>query len=575
MNGPQTKTEVQSRMVLLLLLQNLHKTAATISEVLVQFFYEAGVRYAFGVCGAGIAYFLDALQNSKIKVIHNRHESGSSFCATEASLALNQPVLVYVTVGPGLTNVLTGIFGARFEGAKVILVSASSPVEKYGMGAIQETSPFTFPQEGLFTSGVLFHYATTLVNASQLSQIQRQIQIGINSPQSFVAHISLPADVQSAKIQNPPKFDILKKNFLGCTASQEEIENCSKILQRGGPFAIWVGFGARNSSHEVLRLAESTGAAVMCTARGKGIFPEDHPQFVGVTGIAGHDSVLQYMEKVQPQVTLVLGTRLHEHSSSFDQKMVPRSGFIHVDIDHCIPGKNFAKVISIHSEIKLFLQALLRYFRKIGSLMNVYDFPQVKFPLPSVNSGKIRPEILMRGIQKVIVDGSDSIVMAEPGNSLVWAIHYLKFTQPNRFRASIFFGAMGHFTCGVVGASLVQNKKAVAIVGDGAMLMQNEIHTAVQQKIQAVWIVLNDAAYNIIRQGQTKIGLNCRNTQFDQVDFVALAKSLGAGGLMLKKESKIETVLKAAMEMDGPVVVDVFIDPEIRAPIGQKIIWQS
>ncbi len=92
------------------------------------------------------------------------------------------------------------------------------------------------------------------------------------------------------------------------TATEETIAKCVQLLSEG-LFAIWVGFGARGAAKEIRQLAERTGAAVMCSPRAKGIFPEDHPQFIGVTGFGGHESVFRYMQEYRPLRTLVLGTR--------------------------------------------------------------------------------------------------------------------------------------------------------------------------------------------------------------------------------------------------------------------------
>ena len=82
---------------------------------------ELGVRHAFGVSGGAISFFWSALGGTGIEVTHFRHESGAAFAACEASIASGRPVVVFVTTGPGLTNVLTGVYASRHEAARVIL----------------------------------------------------------------------------------------------------------------------------------------------------------------------------------------------------------------------------------------------------------------------------------------------------------------------------------------------------------------------------------------------------------------------------------------------------------------------
>jgi acetolactate synthase I/II/III large subunit len=137
-------------------------TSVAIGEVVVKMLQDIGVTHAFGVSGGGIAPLWTILERSPIEVLHFRHEAGAAFAAVESYFANGRPVAVFTTTGPGLTNVLTGMFAARSEGAKIILLSGSTPAQQRGRWAIQETSAHTMPISGIFTSGPLFHYATSL-----------------------------------------------------------------------------------------------------------------------------------------------------------------------------------------------------------------------------------------------------------------------------------------------------------------------------------------------------------------------------------------------------------------------------
>src|SRR5213075_2325685 len=143
------------------------------------------------------------------------------------------------------------------------------------------------------------------------------------------------------------------------------------------------------------------------------------------------------------------------------------------------------------------------------------------------SQGLVRPEALMDTLQDRVVDASDAIVLAESGNSFLWATHRLRFSTPHRYRMSDNVGAMGHAAAGVVGVALVTGRKAVAVVGDGAVLMTNEINTAVKFGAPAVWVVLNDARYGMCEQGMESLGLSA-DAEFPQVDFVAFARAQGA-----------------------------------------------
>jgi acetolactate synthase-1/2/3 large subunit len=171
----------------------------------------------------------------------------------------------------------------------------------------------------------------------------------------------------------------------------------------------------------------------------------------------------------------------------------------------------------------------------------------------------------MQAIQRVVIEKHDCLVLAESGNSFTWATHYLRFIKPGRYRVSTGVGSMGHCSTGVVGAALAGNRTAVAIVGDGALLMNNEISTAVKLGVPAVWIVLNDARYNMCEQGMAALGLHA-DARIPPVDFTMLARALGAEGETVQSEVELDRSLEAAITARRPFVLDARIDPACVAP---------
>lgn len=539
----------------------------SVAQSVVKLMEELGIDSAFGVSGGAMATLWGAMSDSdRIEVIHCRHESGATFAASEASLATNKPVTAFSTAGPGLTNALTGMFAARGEGAKVLLISACTSAPQQGRWAIQETSALTLPTAGLFTSGALFNYATVVQSAEQLPQIARRLALGFSQPEGFVAHLSFPTAVQAQPVKtNLPEAQVLDNTP---NPSDAVIKTCAKRLAKA-PFAIWLGYGARHAAKEILELAEKTGAAVMCSPRGKGVFPESHPQYLGVTGLGGHGSVFSYMQEQKPLWTLVLGTRLGEPTSFWSQSMVPQKGFIHVDIDSQVPGVAYSWVetLPVQADIGAFVRALMPQLDALQSAKR--ETSQIPTPeRDEVTAGEpncVRPEILMQMIQQEVVESSDAVVLAESGNSFTWSTNLLRFDRPNRYRVSTGAGSMGHAVTGVVGAAYACNGKAVAITGDGSMLMNNEISTAVKYNIPAVWIVLNDARYNMCFQGMALLGLN-GDALMPQTDFVMIARGMGADGIHVTQESELKEALAKAMAASGPFVVDVRIDASRQAP---------
>lgn len=541
------------------------------SDAFVEILAELGIEHAYGISGGAIVPFYDALSRSQLSVIHCRHEAGAAFAALEDSLASGRPTVVFTTTGPGITNALTGLVAARWEGAKVLFISAATPLAQTGRGAFQDTSFHTLPV-GLFTAGSVFDYVETVAAPEQLARVARRLETGLAKVGGFVAHVSVPTDLQRAEVTRDRGVRRGSLMRMGC--DPEAVASIAQELRdtSAGPTAIWVGFGARSAAPQIRALAERLGAAVMSSPRGKGVFPESHPQFIGVTGFAGHSHVKSWIERHRPQRVLVLGTRLGEFTTFWDPRMVPDQGFIHVDIDPDAGGEAYplAYTRTVQAEIGAFVRALLEQLDDhVPSAMpgRGYLGPQ---RLDPIEDRRVRPTFLMQCVQDGVVDAG-ARVMTEAGNAFAWGNHLLRFDEPNRYRVSTGFGSMGHAVTGVIGAALAEpGRKAVAIAGDGAMLMNSEISTAVQYGLPAVWIVLNDSQYGMIDHGMRHGGYAPESVSMPSTDFVAIARAMGADGVAVRDESELAAALEQAMRAEKPFVVDVHIDPNQRAPFLER-----
>ncbi|MBK9030930.1 MAG: thiamine pyrophosphate-binding protein [Myxococcales bacterium] len=546
--------------------------AATVSTVLVDTLRRLGVTHAFGVMGGAIAPFFHAVAHSELITLHTRHEGGAAFAAIEASLATRRPVLVFTTAGPGLTNALTGMVAARWEGAHVIFVSAATVAANRGRVATQETTAATIGGAGLFLPGGGLHLAATIDHPAQLGPIASQLATGLARPGGFVAHLSLPIDLQAAPCA--PVMH-LQRAALTATCPPAAIAEHAALLADTRP-VVWLGFGSRHAASAIRALVERLDARVMCSPRAKGVFPEDHPRFLGVTGIGGHARVDELLAADRPAYTLVLGTRMGESSSFWSSDLTPSQAFVHVDVEPAVFGVAYpgVRTVPVAAEIGGYVDGLLAALGPApAAAPPVAALPPLvpRGPrAPARTSGPVRPQYLIEELQRLVIDGSDAWLMAESGNSFCWASHYLRFAEPGRFRMSPGFGSMGHATTGVVGAALARRGKAVALVGDGAMMMQNELHAAVQYRADALWIVLNDAAYLMCAQGMRVMGWEPFACELPRVDFAGLARAIGAAGERVTTELEVGPALERALAARGPFVLDVTIDPREAPPSGRR-----
>jgi acetolactate synthase-1/2/3 large subunit len=541
----------------------------TASDALIEGLRLIGTQHAFGVIGGALVPFYDALVRSPLGVVNCRHENGAAFAALEAALASDAPALVFTTTGPGLTNVLTGALTARWEGAKLLVVSGCTATARRGRFTLQESNAHTLGAD-VYVPGGVFDYAVALEDVDELPRVMRTLARGFASRRGFVAHVAMPLSVQAS--QAPA---------IGLTIPATEVApnaaTIAEVVDRlREPFAIWLGYGARHASDPIRELVNRTNAPVLVTPRAKGVFPEDDPRYLGVSGAFGSDPDLaERLRSAKVERLLVLGTRLGEVSSGYCDDLIPPGGLIHVDLDADVPGSAFPQVetLVVQAEIGEFMRSLLE--RLPDERPRSIDFtprPEIE-RLSARVEPRIRPQYLMQCIQERIVERSQSVILSESGNAFAWTARHLAFTTPHRYRQSGLFCPMGHVSAGVLGTAAVTRRRAVAVVGDGAFLMQNEISTAAQTGAEVTWIVLNDARYGMVDQGLRSLGYKDASVDmvFPEVDFLGMARALGADGARVWREHQLADALEWAMTARGPFVLDVLIDPDEPAPFRNRL----
>ncbi|MEP7123373.1 MAG: thiamine pyrophosphate-dependent enzyme [Byssovorax sp.] len=544
----------------------------TVSRFIGRELHRLGIRDAFGVLGGGIAPFADGLIRAPIRLVHTRHESGAVFAAIEAHFASDRPTAAVVTTGPGLFNALNGAMAARADGAKVLLVSGATARHQLGRGAVQETGPHTMPA-GLTEAGLIFHSAARPESLAEVVGFLQRLAVAWAQPGGHVAHLALPWTLQTQILDAAALPTVATWTVARSAPTAELLDACLDALASGAA-ALWLGHGARGAAAELRAFAEATSLPVLCSPRAKGVFPEDHPLYVGTSGAGGHPAVARFFAGTRPDTLLVVGSRLGEVTTFLSAAATPGRRWIHVDIDPSACGAAFPGVpgIAVVSDAGQFARALLARLavpgrRPLGQRFTPTSHVERPPPLAPRPVGDVRPAFLMQALQDHVIDRSDAVIMSEAGNSFTWCNYALRFPGPGRYRTSAAWGSMGHFTCGPVGAALASARRVVAVVGDGAMLMQNELSTAVAYQASAVWIVLNDAQLGLNEHGMRALGMEGIETQLPRTDFVALARSQGADGVAVTCETELADALQRALAATGPFVIDVRTDRSVPSPI--------
>lgn len=531
-----------------------HPPRATVAARLVTLFHELGARSAWGICGREIvpvwhALLASAGTPSAIRAFHGRHESGMGFAAAMSSVLSGRPVVVYVTTGPGLTNVLTSLHSARAAGARLILVSPVTPTAERGRLGIQETGPSGLGGDALHRPGDVFDHVTVLESPDQLPALAGQLAAGLAGAGAFLGHVAIPTSLQGSETDVVPIAPAVDRPLPAPAAGlADEIAE----LLAADPFFLWVGWGARHHAARVRRLAELTGAPVVCSPRGLGI-ADRCTSFLGVTGNGGRPTLPDELAALGVRRALVLGTDLDEATSAWAPGLAPAGGFVHVDLDPAVFGRAYpqAPTLGVQADIGLVLDALLARADRL--------------PRRVVAAGPIDPATVMASVQRLVVDGTDLPVLADPSSPMFWGARHLVFPEPNRWLTENAFGPLGFASAAVLGAAAATGA-AVALCGDGAVHMQDEISTAVQYGLRARWIVLNNSGMAIVRHGMAANGRDLHDADYPPTDFAAVARAKGAEAIRVTAAGALDDAIAAALAADGPFLVDVVVARDAVAP---------
>jgi acetolactate synthase-1/2/3 large subunit len=533
----------------------------TVALQLVDVLREFGVNMVFGIPGGTVSPLYKALmERPDIRIITAKHETGAMFLAIGYTVATGRPGVVLTIAGPGITNALTGLASAYYEGLPVIHIAGEVPVSAFGRGALQEGS--TTALDSVSLARRITKFSTQINRAGSAAATLRKALSTAFSGRRGPAFVSIPLDVSGASAPLQKITGAVRSSFEidghACRRALELLESAERPL-------IFVGAGARNmSSRKVLRrLAEYLGSPVAVTTKGKGVFPEDHPLYLGIFGFGGHESVVEYL-KDGVDVMLICGSGLNDiATNAWSPLLKPARALIQVDIDAGQLGKNYPIDLGLVGPIDGVLARMLehRAGKTLGHRVR-WDGPTYQPDSPSPH-GMTTAEVV-----KVLNEAcpADAVFTADIGEHLGPALHYLRVREGGDFLACIGFSSMGSGLCAAIGYQLgLSRRRTYAICGDGGFLMYGaELATAVQHHVPTTFVIINDSRLNMVHHGMRDLFGATPDFSTQVIDFSEHARAVGATGYLIRTPRELADAIRAPS--DGPVVLDVRVDPDARLP---------
>lgn len=540
---------------------------STVALHLVDVLRDFGVNAVFGIPGGAISPFYDALlERPDIRIITTKHEANAAFMAIGYAVATGRPGVVITTAGPGITNALTGVASAYYEGVPVIHIAGEVARSAFGRGALQEGSAAGLDAVAMMRR--VTKMSVLISHPGPAASVLHKALTAAFSGRRGPIFVTLPLDVATERLEPQPLAGHERTTY---EIDDDSTRRALELLERARRPLILAGSGTRDfaTRRALRRLAEHIGAPVCVTTKGKGVFPEDHPLYLGVTGFGGHDSVGQYLES-GVDVLLVIGSGLNDFATNAWSPLLRASrAFVQIDIDDAQLGKNYAIDLGLVGPADRIITKMLEH-REEGRVptMGAAEPPLAIQPIRPSSSGKLTTMDVVMTMNEVCP--RDGVFTADMGEHLGVVLHYLKVREQGDFLTCLGFGSMGSGINAAIGYQLgAPHRRTFAVCGDGGFLMYgSELATAVQHRLATTFVVINDSRLNMVHHGH--MGLFGRTPDFSTplVDFAALAQAMGAEGHVIETRDDLVRGLELK---SGPVVLDVRIDADVRLMGNQRV----
>jgi len=529
------------------------------SEILVECLKEQGVDTIFGYPGGSVLNIYDALykHSDEIRHILTSHEQGAAHAADGYARATGKVGVCLATSGPGATNLVTGIATAYMDSVPMVAITGNVGVALLGKDSFQEIdiAGVTMP---------ITKHNFIVKDVTQLADtIRRAFKIAKSGRPGPVL-VDITKNVTATETEYEPKTpeEIARVSDTICEC---DLKEAAELINKAKKPMIFVGGGAviSEAAEEVKELVEKLDAPICDSLMGKGAMDGTDEHYTGMLGM--HGTKTSNLGVTQCDLLIAIGVRFSDRVAGNAKKFAPKAKIVHIDIDPAEINKNVTVYKSVIGDVKEVLTRLNPMISKTEHKEWMAQITEMKekFPL-KYDESKLTGPYIMETLYKVT--NGEAVVTTEVGQHQMWAGQYYKYTTPRTFITSGGLGTMGYGLGACIGAKVgCPDKTVVNIAGDGCFRMNmNEIATATRYNIPIIQMVFNNHVLGMVRQWQTLFyGQRYSYTTLnDCVDFVKLAEAMGAKAYRVTKKEEVEPVLKEAIALNIPVVIDFQIESD-------------
>ncbi|WP_437918061.1 thiamine pyrophosphate-dependent enzyme [Sphingobacterium sp. LRF_L2] len=534
--------------------------AKNVSDHLVEMLKQVGIKRVYAITGDSLNPVNDAIRrDGTIEWIHVRHEETAAYAAS-MDAELNGIGCCMGSSGPGHVHLVNGLYDANRSSNPVIAIASTCATDKFGTDYFQETNP-----EKLFSdcSKAVFMATTSKMFGTM---IQRTIQTAVN--EKGVAVLGLPGDVASAEYEevlSGSKAFLTKPIY---RPSEEELAEFAHIINSNKKIAFYCGHGCKDAVKEIELIAEKINAPIAYSFRGKIFFDSvESPFAVGMNGLLGNKS--GYETCNEADVLILWGTDF-PYSEFLPQKNIiiqidrspQRIGRrAHVDYGYAGDVRETAVALLPKLEIKSdngFLKKMKELYAKDETAF--HDFGDKKGA-----HGRIEPEYIATLIDHYSSD--DAIYTVDTGMTSVWAARFIRAKGLRYLTGSFNHGSMANALPMAIGAAAAKSgRQVVAMCGDGGLsMLLGDLAVIMQYQYPVKIFVFNNHSLAMVKLEMEVAGYVDWQTDMVNPPFDRIAELMNIKGVELKDPNQAEAVISQAFEHEGPVLVNIYTNPDTLA----------
>lgn len=544
-----------------------------VSDLLVNYLERRGTTKLFGLCGHTVIGLLDALSRSeKIEYIGTRHEAIASTAADGYARVTGRASVVMCHLGPGITNVITGVANAQLDSIPMVVIAGDVPSYYFGRHAHQELQ--------LHEDGNQYELLKPVVKRAWrvddvealpviLDRAFRLAEAGRPGP----VLIDIPMDMFSREMDEELWERTYRESLeterpgispkAAAEIAKRLVEAKNPVLHAGG------GILLANASEELAELAEFLDIPVSRTLAGQGCLSDLHPLMIGQTGFWGLE--FTHSLTTNADVILGLGTRFGEADSSswyqgvtFDPE---KTTFLQIDIDPAELGRNYPVAIGAEGDLKLGLQQIIAEVKKLcpngksdpalrAAIQKAKaDFKKSNEEISTDSRFPMTPQRILRDVKAVIPE--DSQIFTDVGWNKNGVAQEFDITVPGTIHHSSGLATMGFGPAAVLGGKLAApDKIAINLTGDGGFGINVAVlAAAVEHGIACTWVVMNNSQFGTIAglenaNYQTKFGTQFLKANGEKyfISYAEIARGYGVESICIKSADEFRPALEKAMQ---------------------------